>query len=255
MARVKTVVKVMNFHALLNVNNARKQAEKYKNVGKEITDILSRIVYNKNIVLDKKVLVPDNSKPKLNIYIANDYGFCGNFNSSINKKLREEPNEYKIIIGSKITYTDDKVILKMPKEDFNTRFNEIEECVENAILSMNYSEINVYYNHYYSSTSFEFLKINLFPIKFDGEYFEGEDFVTETDISKVLSSLMTFYICYQLKVCESISFAAENVLRSQITSSALDKIEEKEAEEQHQKFKDKKEKLILRSVENYKKIM
>ena len=77
MAKIKNVVKVMNFHALLNVDKSRKKAEKYKNVGVEITRILSRIFYNKNLVLDKKVLTPDRDKPKLNIYIANDYGFCG----------------------------------------------------------------------------------------------------------------------------------------------------------------------------------
>ena len=86
-------------------------------------------------------------------------------------------------------------------------------------------------------------------------YYEGEDFVTETDVSRVLSSLMTFYICYELKMCESISYAAENVLRSQITSSALDKIKEKEEEIKHEEMKERKEKSILKSVENFKKIM
>ena len=88
MAKIKNVVKVMNFHALLNVDKSRKKAEKYKNVGVEITRILSRIFYNKNLVLDKKVLTPDRDKPKLNIYIANDYGFCGNFNSSVSRQIR-----------------------------------------------------------------------------------------------------------------------------------------------------------------------
>ena len=119
---------------------------------------------------------------------------------------------------------------------------------------MNYSKINVYYNHYYSLTSFEFLKIQLFPVEFSGEYYDGEDFVAETDINGIISRLMTFYICYQLKVCESISYAAENVLRSQITSSALDKLKEREEEIKHEKIKRKKEKSILRSVENFKKI-
>ena len=119
---------------------------------------------------------------------------------------------------------------------------------------MIYSKINVYYNHYYSPTSFEFVKIQLFPIEFSGSYYDGEDFVTETDINRVLSSLATFYICYQLRMCESISFAAENMLRSQITSSALDKIEEREIEERQRELKEKKDKSIRKSVENFKKI-
>ena len=252
--KIKNVVKVMNFQALIRMDKALKEADKYRNVGKEITDILSRIMYNKNLILDKKILTPDVTKPELNIYIANDYGFCGNFNAEVSRRVRHDVDAYKIIIGKKIIYKDDKVLLKMDKEDFFKRFREIEECVETALNSMNYSKINVYYNHYYSLTSFEFLKIQLFPVEFKGDYYDGEDFVAETDINGVLSSLMTFYICYQLKMCESISYAAENVLRTQITSSALDKLEEREEEMKHEEIKHKKEKSILRSVENFKKI-
>ena len=43
-------------------------------------------------------------------------------------------------------------------------------------------------------------------------------------------------------MCESISYAAENLLRSQITSDALEKIKEKEAEEKIRIFKEKKDK-------------
>lgn len=253
--KIKNVVKVMNFQALLRMDKALKEADKYRDVGKEITDILSRIMYNKNLILDKKILIPDPNKPKLNIYIANDYGFCGNFNSSISRQIKKDIDAYKIIIGKKINYSDDKTILKIDKEDFIKRFLEIERCIDEAITSENYSEINVYYNHFYSLTSFEFVKIQLFPVEFKGEYYEGEDFVMETDVSHVLGSLMTFYICYELKMCESISYAAENVLRSQITSSALDKIKEKEEEMKHEEMKLRKEKSVLKSVENFKKIM
>lgn len=252
--KIKNVVKVMNFQALIRMDKALKEADKYRNVGKEITDILSRIMYNKNLILDKKILTSDENKPELNIYIANDYGFCGNFNAEVSRRVRHDVDAYKIIIGKKIIYNDDKVLLRIDKEDFFKRFKEIEACIENALDFMNYSRINVYYNHYYSLTSFEFLKIQLFPVEFKGDYYDGEDFVAETDINGILSSLMTFYICYQLKMCESISYAAENVLRTQITSSALDKLEEREEEIKHEEIKHKKEKSILRSVENFKKI-
>ena len=253
--KIKNVVKVMNFQALLRMDKALKEADKYRDVGKEITDILSRIMYNKNLILDKKILIPDKEKPKLNIYIANDYGFCGNFNSSISKQIRKDKESYKIIIGKKINYSDDLVVLKIDKEDFFKRFLEIERIIDDALLKQSVSEINVYYNHFYSLTSFEFVKIQLFPVEFKGEYYEGEDFVMETDVKEVLGSLMTFYICYELKMCESISYAAENVLRSQITSSALDKIKEKEEEMKHEEMKKRKEKSVLKSVENFKKIM
>ena len=253
--KIKNVVKVMNFQALLRMDKALKEADKYRDVGKEITDILSRIMYNKNLILDKKILEPDKNKPKLNIYIANDYGFCGNFNSSISRQVRKDKESYKIIIGKKINYSDDLVVLKIDKEDFFKRLLEIERIIDDALLKQSVSEINVYYNHFYSLTSFEFVKIQLFPVEFKGEYYEGEDFVMETDVKDVLGSLMTFYICYELKMCESISYAAENVLRSQITSSALDKIKEKEEEMKHEEIKKRKEKSVLKSVENFKKIM
>lgn len=252
--KIKNVVKVMNFQALLRMDKALKKADKYRDVGKEVTDILGRIMYNKNLVLDKKILTPDPDKPELNIYIANDYGFCGNFNSEVGRRIRKDVDAYKIIIGKKIVYKDDKILLKIDKDDFFKRFVEIEQCIDEAIRSMNYSKINVFYNHYYSLSSFEFLKIQLFPVDFKGEYYDGEDFVAETDLNGLISSLATFYICYELKMCECISFAAENVLRTQITSSALEKLDEKEKEMKHEELKKRKEKSVLRSVENFKKI-
>lgn len=254
MAKIKNVVKVMNFQALLRMDKALKQADKYRDVGKEITDILGRIMYNKNLILDKKILAPDQDKAELNIYIANDYGFCGNFNSEVSRRIKKDKDSYKVIIGKKIVYTDDNVLLKINKDDFLKRFVEIQELVEDGIRTMKYSRINVFYNHYYSLTSFEFLKIQLFPVEFKGEYYEGEDFVAETDLNGLISRLASFYICYELKMCQSISFAAENVLRTQITSSALEKLEEKEQEMKHEEMKIRKEKSVLKSVENFKKV-
>lgn len=244
----------MNFQALLRMDKALKQADKYRDVGKEITDILGRIMYNKNLILDKKIFAPEQDKPELNIYIANDYGFCGNFNSEVSKRIKKDTESYKVIIGKKIVYTDDLTLLKINKDDFMDRFGEIQELIEDGIRAMKYSRINVFYNHYYSLSSFEFLKIQLFPVEFKGEYYEGEDFVAETDLNGLISRLASFYICYQLKMCQSISFAAENVLRSQITSSALEKLEEREQELKHEELKKRKEKSVLKSVENFKKV-
>ena len=252
--RIKNVVKVMNFHALLRVDASKRQAESYRNVGEEITKIIKTIVYNKNLVLDKKTIIPDSKMPKLNIYIANDYGFCGNFNSQVARKIREDIDDYKIIIGKKIVYSDDKTILKIDKDNFYTEFNKIEETIDNAVTNLSYSEINLYYNHYNSSTSFEFRKLTLFPIDFDGTYDTKNDFVIETDITKMLHSLLSFYILYELRMCECISRAAENVIRSQITSQALDKIEEIETEQDNQKRREKRDATVLKTVENFKKI-
>lgn len=255
MSSIKNVVKVMNFHSLLRVDKARKRAEKYLSVGNEITKILSEILYNKNLVLDKKILVPDPKKPILDIYIANDYGYCGDFNSAVRRAIMQNVDNYKIIIGKKIVYKDDKTVLKMEKDLFNEEFIKIQHYVEKSLLDMDYSEINIYYNYYHTSTTFGFKKINVFPIEFGGEYYEGTDFVAETDLQKMLKSLVSFYVCYQLKMCECISEAAENLNRNQITKMALDKIEEKEVEKRAAELREKNEEACFKNVENYKKII
>ena len=254
MGSIKNVVKVMNFHSLLRVDKARKKADNYLKVGNEITTILSEILYNKNLVLDKEVLVPDPNMPILDIYIANDYGYCGDFNSSVRRAILKNPNNDKIIIGKKIIYKDDKTVLKIEKDDFNDRFAEIQHYVEKSLLNMSYSEINIYYNHYYSSTTFGFKKIKAFPIEFTGKYYEGNDFVSETDLQKMLKSLASFYICYQLKMCECISEAAENLNRQQITRMALDKIEEQEEIKKAAETRKKNEEACFKNVENFKKV-
>ena len=254
MGTIKNVVKVMNFHSLLRVDKARKKAEHYLSVGNEITAILSEILYNKNIVLDKNALIPDPNNPILDIYIANDYGYCGDFNSSVRREILKNFSNDKIIIGKKIVYKDASTVMKIEKDSFEKKFIEIQHYIEKSLLDMSYSEINIYYNHYYSSTTFQFKKIKVFPIEFNGEYYEGTDFVAETDLQKMLKSLVSFYICYQLKMCECISEAAENLKRNQITRSALDRIEEQEAEQRNAMLRKKNEEACFKNVENYKKV-
>ena len=71
----------------------------------------------------------------------------------------------------------------------------------------------------------------------------------------MLKSLVSFYICYQLKMCECISEAAENLNRNQITRMALDRIEEQEIEERNTMLRAKNEKACFENVENFKKVM
>lgn len=252
---LKKVVKVMNFQTLLKINDAIKKAEQYQNVGDEITKILTSIVYNKNLMLDDKVIDPDPNKPRLNIYIANDYGFCGNFNSSIRHQIKEDVNDYKIIIGKKISYEDDKTLLRIHKADFHKEMPKIEATIDEALQNLEYSAIYLYYNHYYSFSKFGFLRLQLFPVEFEGKFYEGEDYVYETNAAKMIKGLMSFYICYQIKMAEAISEASENVLRNQITNMALDKIDEQELIRLNDERKAKLQVIIRKNVENYKRIM
>lgn len=247
------VVKVMNFHALLKVDNAKAKADELMNVSTELTKLIQRIIYNKNLVLDKSILKPDPKNPKLSIYIASDLGFCGNFNAVINDQIRKEKDCYKIIIGKQIRYRDDLTILAIEKKDFYEDFNNMEKIISDAILNLTYSEINVYYNHYYNSTTFDFVKAQVFPVEFEGKYYEGEDFVVETDIHKMISNMLSFYICYELKMYEKNCFAAENIKRSVITKLSLDRLKEVEEKNKAEEVKKRKEKTIIKTVENFKK--
>lgn len=44
--RVKPIVKVMNFHALIRVDKARRKADKYMQLEKEASDIIDVIANN-----------------------------------------------------------------------------------------------------------------------------------------------------------------------------------------------------------------
>lgn len=247
------VVKVMNFHSLLKVDNAKAKADELRNVSTELTNLIQRIIYNKNLVLDKNVLIPNTNNPKLSIYIANDLGFCGNFNAVINEQILKDKDNYKIIIGKQIKYRDDLTVLAIDKKDFYDDFKKIEDIIRDAILNLTYSEINVYYNHYYNSTTFDFVKAQVFPVEFNGTYYEGEDFVVETDIHRMLSNMLSFYICYELKMYEKNCFAAENLKRSILTKLSLDRLKEIEIENKAEEMRRRKEKTILKTVENFKK--
>ena len=134
MGSIKNVVKVMNFHSLLRVDKARKKADRYLSVGNEITKILAEILYNKNLVLDKQMLIPDPNCPILDIYIANDYGYCGDFNSTVRRAIMKNFNNDKIIIGKKIVYKDDKTIMKIEKDLFGEEFVKIQHYIEKSLF-------------------------------------------------------------------------------------------------------------------------
>ena len=100
-------------------------------------------------------------------------------------------------------------------------------------------------------------KKKLFPLDYDDVEDEGvsydEDFAMETDIKPMLNSLIALYICYELKICEMNSYAAENVVRQQITSESLKKIDEIEEEKFKEERKIRKQKEFQAIIENFRK--
>lgn len=253
--RIKNVVKVMNFHSLLRVDSAKKKADKYLEIEKELTKMITTVQYNRNLMLDNKSLKPNKNNPVLDIYMGNDYGFCGNFNQKINEEMESQENNHKIVIGKKMRDIKSNLILKISKEELKDKFNLIEEIIFKGIKEMSYSQINVIYNHYNSINSFTLTRKPLFPVEFEKDKINNhnEDFVIEADINNIFVNLITTYISYQLKIAEASSFAAENVMRQQITRESLKKIDEIEFYKLRKAKKHKKYKDFKKIIENYQR--
>lgn len=253
---IKNIVKVMNFHSLLRVDKARKKAALYFDTEYELFKIIKKILLNKNLILDKKAIVPKADAPILNVYIGNDLGICGDFNFSINKEVRKDRNDM-ILIGKKIhSFGSLNVLLNISKEEFFTNFKLIENIIYDSIINRKYREINVIYNHYYNVDRLEFKKKKLFPLDYedddDNDSYD-EDFAMETEVTPMLNNLISLYICYEIKMCEINSYAAENVVRQQISKESLKKIEELEEEKIRVERKERKQKEFQKIIENYRK--
>lgn len=259
MASIENVVKVMNFHSLIRVEKARRTAEKYFQIEKELTKMIGQIVYNRNLNLDKKVFKANNHGIILNIYIGNDLGFCGDFNHQLQMAIKNDLESEKIIIGRKIfPENKDKVKLTITKENFFQNYSKIEEIIYDYITHEQLKELNVIYNHYYNINTIKFEKNKLFPVELD-ENIKKElnlniDYVIETDIYRVITSMIALYICYKIKISESNSWASENIMRQQITSESINKINSIEEEKSKEERKLKKSIAFKKQINNYKNI-
>lgn len=255
MKNIKPIVQVMNLFSLVRINSAKSKVETYGMTSQVLTKIISSIMYNDNIVFDKNNIIPDPTKPVLNIYIASDFGFCSTYNQVVSQKIKETKDDYKIIIGRKILYNDDKTVMKLAKEEFYHDLTKIRDYLTEAVLNRSYREINIYYNHYYNFSRSDFTKLQVFPVEYKEEYKEDVDFLIETDINSFISNLITYYVCYQLEICEVFSWAAENVIRNTMTASSLKKIDEMEEEDRIRTLREQREKSLKKNIENSKKIM
>lgn len=244
--KVKSVVKVMNFHSLLRVDSSKKRAEKLFAYEEELTHFVDNIVNNKNLILDKKMLKMNATSKELNIYIANDLGFCGNFNSNVNSELKNNKNCDKIVIGKKIMKTQSQdVILSMTKEEYARKSHKIEEILLDGLKNKKYSRVNLIYNHYYNISKIELVRKQLLPLdnsilgKRETNY--KEDFVVEGNINNILMNIITLYLLYEIKIATENSYASENIQRQMLTKKSLNKIEE--IEEENKKEENKKKKM------------
>lgn len=256
--KIKSVVKVMNFYSLLRVDSSKKKAEKYFGYEQAVRDFIDNILNNKNLILDKKMIQMNDRGRELNIYIANDLGFCGSFNSNINEVLRQDKENDKIIIGKKIIQNKlyDNVILSMSKDEYFEGNGQINRIMFEAIKDKKYKSINLIYNHYYNVSRIERVKQQILPLETTtakkDEY--KDDFAVEGNINSILLNIIALYLGFEIKVAVENSYASENIMRQMITKESLKKIDEIEEERQREERKTRQIKSLKKQLDNINKM-
>lgn len=255
--KIKNIVKVMNFHSLLRVDKARKTAEKYFLYENSLTEFADNILNNRNLLLDKKTLKLNEKAKPLNIYIANDMGFCGNFNTNVSSRALEESDCDKIIIGKKILTGKENVKLAITKEEYNNNIKQIEKILYDSVVNRKNSEINLVYNHYYNVGKIELIKKKILPLENNkvGKGGYKEDFVVEGDINDILANIIILYASYEIRIAIANSYASENVERQKLTQESLKKLDEIEEEQVRKERKEKNQKSFKKVVENFVKLI
>jgi F0F1-type ATP synthase gamma subunit len=251
--KIKNIVKVMNFHALLHIDAARRMTEKYIRMESEVQKIIDIIVNNRNFILDKITLDPSESAPQLNIYIGSDYSFCGGLNKLVLNAMLHDTDADKITVGRKMKVASVPGLkLAMTKEEFDENYAEVESLLEDSVFYLRHSSINVIYNHYYNAGRIALRRRKVFPIPLAADP-EGytEDFVVEGDVDSLLRRLTSTYASYEVKIASINSFAAENIMRQEATTESLKKIEEIEEEELRVQRKEDRLKSFAKAQDGY----
>ncbi len=256
--RIKSVVKVMNFYSLLRVDSSKRKAEKYTGYEKAVREFIDNILNNKNLILDKKMIKMNDKGKDLNIYIANDLGFCGSFNSNIHEVLKQDKENDKIIIGKKIMQENnyENVIVSMSKDEYFEQTLQVREIMFNSIKEKKYKSINLIYNHYYNVSRIERVKRQILPLEKTEDKTEkyNEDFAVEGNINSILLNIITLYLGYEIKVAVENSYASENIMRQMITRESLKKIDEIEEENKRTERKKKQMKSLKKQLDNINKM-
>ena len=257
---IRNVVKVMNFHSLLRVDKSRNLAKKYSAMEQTLTNMIDNIVNNRNIALDYKTLRVKETNPVLNIYIGSDMGFCNNLNSLVKRVLAaENENAEHIIIGRKIKQQDkERQLLFQTREEYDEDNSAVMNLLESGIRNLNYSKINIVYNHYYNSSQVQLLEKQIFPVekknpnKNSSRY--KEDFVFEGDINELLINLVVLYSKYSMEIAAAASYASENISRQNVTTESLHKIDERDEIKKIQDRKSEKDKQFAKVLDNFTKL-
>ena len=253
MENIRNVVEVMNFHSLLRIDKSKRKADNYKSLEEEINIFMSQILNNKNLNLDAKLLTSNKNGVVITFYMGNDLGFCGNFNSAVKYLAKKDTTSKKIMIGEKIFLEDKNVVLNISKEDFYNSFETIEEILKPYLQEKKIKEINVVYNRYITISEIKLMTTKIFPLEVPEKEASNQDFVIESDLSMLFEDLILFYIGCELQIIECNSWAAENIMRQNITDQSLKKIDELEEEHKKQERKERKYKAFKKQIANYRR--
>lgn len=252
---VRDIVEVMNFHALVRVDTARKRVSEAKRYEDELHDLIAYIVDNRIFKQEKISLILRPNRKQLNIYIGSDFGFCANLNADIKRAIRMDAAENdKILIGKKIFMDVDNVILRVGMADIDDGMSQIFSLVLDGVLAAKYSSINVIYMHYYNLSKQKVGKHTILPFVYSDKRGQAEptfteDFIVEGDLRQIIWNLISLYISLEVRIAIAWSWASENVERKAFTDESLDRIDEHVAEQERLVRKAKKKRDFSELIE------
>ncbi len=260
---VENIVKVMNFHALLRVNDARRRVSQSYDYEKELKYLINCVVNNRIFKQEKISLELPKGKKELNIYIGSDLGFCASYNAEVLEEIKkDDPNNDKIVIGKKIFCNYNNIILSITKEDFHNDYNLVNNILADKLIKKEYSKVNLIYIHYYNLGKQSLLKRTILPfdylyddlIKDETRDLKSiDDFVVEGNLEYIIWDLIVTYLSIEIKIADAWSWASENVQRQMFTSASLKKIEEMNEEKHVEERKQIRDAEFKQIIENNNK--
>lgn len=250
---VKAVVKVMNFHALLRVENSGRQALMYSTMEDELSSMMQILQSNRNLRLDKTIRLPDPGLPTLRIYLGSDLGFCGSVNTSVSTVLQHDTTGEKIVIGKRLRRPAE-VSLYLTQEEYRQNFDKVRAYLERAVRERCWSAVEIVYNHYYNVSCVKQEVKRIYPLAAKPEEpaaNEWDDFEINGDAQRMLEDMTISCLVYEVRIAAASAYASENIMRQNATSESLKKLDEMEAEAARVERKEKNQRSFQKTIDSF----